>query len=176
MASTQSIIHSRVIEITDQEIERRKKFVGLEPVDIERIVSTKDVIVGKVEDLTNVFFAFLRGIEEAAPLFERADILAEAKRLKREHLIAMAQGKYDKAYVDQRLQLGLIYGKVALDVRVFLGAFHQLSQPRRRCTSVRRQFFVPVFLWGFDPDLFEHAVHALGLAPWNRNFVLESSL
>jgi rsbT co-antagonist protein RsbR len=107
---------------------RRKAFVGLEPVDIEHIVSTKDFITGKADDLAEVFFAFLRSIEEAAPLFERADVVIEAKRLKREHLIAMVQGKYDKAYVDERLQLGLIYSKVALDVRVFLGAFHHLMK------------------------------------------------
>jgi rsbT co-antagonist protein RsbR len=107
---------------------RRKAFVGLEPVDIEHIVSTKDIITGKADDLAEVFFAFLRSIEEAAPLFERADVVIEAKRLKREHLIAMVQGKYDKAYVDERLQLGLIYSKVALDVRVFLGAFHHLMK------------------------------------------------
>jgi rsbT co-antagonist protein RsbR len=128
MASTQSIVHSRALEITDQDIARRKAFVGLEPVDIERIVSIKDLVVGKADDLSDVFFTFLRRIEEAAPLFERADLLTEAKRLKREHLIAMVQGKYDKAYVDQRLQLGMLYGKVALDVRVFLGAFHHLMK------------------------------------------------
>ena len=128
MASTQSIVHSRALEITDQDIARRKAFVGLEPVDIEHIVSTKDIITGKADDLAEEFFAFLRSIEEAAPLFERADVVIEAKRLKREHLIAMVQGKYDKAYVDERLQLGLIYSKVALDVRVFLGAFHHLMK------------------------------------------------
>ena len=128
MASTQSIVHSRALEITDQDIARRKAFVGLEPVDIERIVSIKDLVVGKADDLSDVFFTFLRRIEEAAPLFERADLLTEAKRLKREHLIAMVQGKYDKAYVDQRLQLGMLYCKVALDVRVFLGAFHHLMK------------------------------------------------
>jgi rsbT co-antagonist protein RsbR len=128
MASTQSIVHSRALEITDQDIARRKAFVGLEPIDIERIVSTKEIIIGKADDLSDVFFTFLRGIEEAAPLFERADLLTEAKRLKREHLIAMVQGKYDKAYVDQRLHLGLVYSKVSLDVHVFLGAFHHLMK------------------------------------------------
>jgi rsbT co-antagonist protein RsbR len=128
MASTQSIVHSRALEITDQEIERRKAFVGLQPIDIKRIVSTKDVVTGKAGDLTDAFFTFLRSIEEAAPLFERADVLTEAKRLKREHLIAMVEGRYDKSYVEQRLQLGLVYSKVALDVRVFLGAFHHLMR------------------------------------------------
>lgn len=128
MASTQSIVHSRALEITDEEIERRKKFVGLEPIDIERIVSTKEILTAKADDLTDLFFQFLKGIAEAAPLFEHGDMVAEAKRLKREHLIAMAEGRYDKAYVEQRLRLALIYSKAALDVRVFLGAFHHLMK------------------------------------------------
>jgi rsbT co-antagonist protein RsbR len=128
MASTQSIVHSRALEITDEEIERRKKFVGLEPIDIERIVSTKEILTAKVDGFADLFFQFLKGIAEAAPLFEHGDMVAEAKRLKREHLIAMAEGRYDKAYVEQRLRLALIYSKAALDVRVFLGAFHHLMK------------------------------------------------
>jgi rsbT co-antagonist protein RsbR len=128
MASTQSIVHSRALEITDEEIERRKKFVGLEPIDIERIVSTKEILTAKVDGFADLFFQFLKGIAEAAPLFEHGDMVAEAKRLKREHLIAMAEGRYDKAYVERRLRLALIYSKAALDVRVFLGAFHHLMK------------------------------------------------
>ena len=38
----------------------------------------------------------------------------------------MVQGHYGKSYVDQRLRLGVLYSNVGLDVRVFLGAYHEL--------------------------------------------------
>jgi hypothetical protein len=107
------------------------KFVGLERSDLARIATIKDLVTRKADDFTEVFFDRLRSIPEAAPLFARADVLGEAKRLKRDHLIAMVGGAYDKAYVDQRVALGMLYGKVGLDVRVFLGAFHHLMRAGR---------------------------------------------
>jgi rsbT co-antagonist protein RsbR len=121
-------IHARALEISAQDAERRKQFVGLERSDLARIASIKDLVTRKADDFTEVFFDRLRSIPEAAPLFARADVLGEAKRLKRDHLIAMVGGTYDKAYVDQRLALGMLYGRVGLDVRVFLGAFHHLMR------------------------------------------------
>jgi rsbT co-antagonist protein RsbR len=121
-------IHARALEISAQDVERRKQFVGLDRSDLARIATIKDIVARKADDFTEVFFDRLRSIPEAAALFARADVLGEAKRLKRDHLIAMVSGTYDKAYVDQRLALGMLYGKAGLDVRVFLGAFHHLMR------------------------------------------------
>ena len=38
----------------------------------------------------------------------------------------MVQGRYDAAYVEQRIKLALLYGRVALEPKLFLGAFHHL--------------------------------------------------
>jgi rsbT co-antagonist protein RsbR len=120
--------HARILDINAQDVERRKLFVGLEPSDLQRIAAIRELVTRRVDDFTNLFFDRLRAVPEAAPLFARADVVAEARRLKRDHLIAMVTGPYDKAYADQRLALGLLYSKVGLDVRVFLGAFHHLMK------------------------------------------------
>jgi rsbT co-antagonist protein RsbR len=53
----------------------------------------------------------------------------EARAMKREHLLGMVEGKYDLAYAEQRIKLGLLYGRVGLPTKVYLGAF--------RCVIVR---------------------------------------
>jgi rsbT co-antagonist protein RsbR len=57
-------------------------------------------------------------------LFRKPDRPGEARRLKCDHLTAMAQGDYGARYVKQRLRLAMLYSEVGLDVRVFLGAYH----------------------------------------------------
>ncbi|MGH8371926.1 MAG: STAS domain-containing protein [Gammaproteobacteria bacterium] len=52
--------------------------------------------------------------------------MKRARKLKIEHLKAMVQGQYDEAYVEERLQMGLLYSRAGLDTRAFLGAFHNL--------------------------------------------------
>lgn len=114
--------------LTDHDVERRKAFVGLDRADIERIRSLKDLLERNVDDYVTVFFRALEKIEEAAPLFANAAVLADAKSRKREHFLALTAGEYDIAYAEQRIALGTLYSRARLDVRVFLGAYHQLMK------------------------------------------------
>lgn len=112
--------------ITEQNIERRKRLVGFGPDDAARIAGVRDVVVAHADALTATFFDFLSKLEEARVLFGYRELADQARELKRAHLIAMVQGNYDLAYVEQRVKLGLLYGRVGLDIKVFLGAFREL--------------------------------------------------
>lgn len=116
------------IPVTEQAVERRKKIVGLDTADIARIVSAKDVLLRRVDDYTEAFFNYLADLGEAPALFARRDVLDEAKRRKREHVIVLAAGNYGSAYVEQRIALGLLYSRYGLDTSAFLGAFHQMMR------------------------------------------------
>jgi rsbT co-antagonist protein RsbR len=115
----------RGMGITSQSIERRKRYVGITADDVAKIVTLKDVITEHVAPLTASFFDHLAGLEEARGLMTSRE-LEHAKVLKREHLLALVAGDYGPAYVEQRIKLGLLYGRHGVDARVFLGAFQQL--------------------------------------------------
>jgi rsbT co-antagonist protein RsbR len=112
----------------ERNVERRRRYVGLEPEDIERIKTLKPLIVREADRYVAAFFGHFAGFEEASGLTSKPEVLAEAKRLKHEHLLAMVEGSYGPSYVEQRLRLGILYGRVGLDVRLFLGAFHHMMQ------------------------------------------------
>jgi rsbT co-antagonist protein RsbR len=116
----------REMGLSEQNIERRKKFVGLGPDDLRRISAIKDLVVQHVAEYTATFFNYFAGLEEAKPLLSNRELCNKARLLKSEHLVAMVQGEYGTNYVQQRIELGLLYSKVGLDPRVFLGAFHHL--------------------------------------------------
>jgi rsbT co-antagonist protein RsbR len=112
--------------LTDAAIEYRKKIVGFEPADLDRIAAIKEVVSQHIEEYITTFFDHLSRLEEARALLASHAILTRARQLKREHLIAMVQGDYGARYVEQRLELGSLYAKAGFDARVFLGAFYQL--------------------------------------------------
>jgi rsbT co-antagonist protein RsbR len=116
------------LQLTEADIERRRRYVDLRAEDLERIASIKELIVRHADGLGAAFFDYLAKIEEARPLFGNAAVLEQARAAKREHLLAMVSGIYDRTYVEQRLKLAMLYGRVGLDSRVFLGAFHNLLQ------------------------------------------------
>ena len=121
-----SLADQSVLVLTEHDIERRKAFVGLEAADIERIRSVRELVERNVEGYVETFFRSLRGFPEAARLFASPGILAEIRTRKREHLLASVAGEYGLAYAEQRIALGALYGRVGLESRVFLGAFHAL--------------------------------------------------
>jgi rsbT co-antagonist protein RsbR len=118
----------RPLVITGHDIEERRRMVALDSDDIARVVALKSIVAPHVEQYTEGFFSHLRTIGAAAALFARPDALDEAKRRKREHLIAMVSGDYGEAYVGQRIALAMLYGKYGLEPRAFLGAFHHLMK------------------------------------------------
>lgn len=117
------------IGITEADLERRKIFVGLGPDDLTRIAAIKDLITSHADELTNAFFEHLASISEAKVLLGYRELTNQARALKRQHLIAMVQGRYDIEYAEQRISLGLLYGRVGLETNVFQGAFlHVLAR------------------------------------------------
>jgi rsbT co-antagonist protein RsbR len=121
-------INATLQGVVDYDVERRKRFVGLNAEDMGRIAAIKDAVIRHVDEHASAFFNFLSQFEEAGALFRDPELLRKAKRLKHEHLLALAGGDYSAGYVEQRVQLGAVYGRAGIDVRVFLGAFSQMMQ------------------------------------------------
>lgn len=114
------------IGLAADEVERRLRYMNFTPQDHARISDVRGEILDHLDEHLAAFFDHLSRFEEAQGLFRRGDVLEQAKRLKREHLIAMFQGNYDPAYVEQRFRLGQLYSRAQLDVGLFMGAFHEL--------------------------------------------------
>jgi rsbT co-antagonist protein RsbR len=108
------------------DLERRKAFVDLQTADGDRLAEIRDWMARNADRFAAAFFGHLEAIPEAASVFSSRATLESAKRLKREHIIAMAQSRYDQEYYDQRVRLALLYSRAGLDVCMFLGAFHQM--------------------------------------------------
>ncbi|MGH7440485.1 MAG: protoglobin domain-containing protein [Polyangiaceae bacterium] len=125
-AGAQALLHD--MGLTDENIERRRKGVGLDAPDLKRIAAMRELVVDGADRYAKAFFDHLAQQEEARPLLSSKALLERARRLKREHLVAMVSGEYGQAYAEQRIELALLYARAGLEPRVFLGAFqHMLS-------------------------------------------------
>jgi len=137
----------RDMGLTEANIQRRRKIVGLGPDDLGRIARIRSVVLEGVDQFVDAFFGHLSGLEDARPLLGNRELLERARTLKRDHLIAMVGGDYGPSYVEQRLELAMMYAKVGLPTAVFLGAFHALL---REIGVVVLRHFQRTPLEGFD--------------------------
>ena len=80
-------------------------------------------------------------------------MLTDAKRQKRDHLIAMVSGNYGgnygREYVEQRLRLGALYATVGLDFQAFLGAFYHLMRSIASAVILRAGSYLTVAFENF---------------------------
>lgn len=114
------------VGITEADVARRKEFIGLGAADLERLAAIRELIASHADELTSVFFDHLAGLREARVLLGYRELTEEARALKRAHLAEMVAGKYDLSYAEQRIRLGLLYGRVGLATKVFIGAFEHM--------------------------------------------------
>jgi len=126
LSKPRSALQFRMTEFAPSDIERRLEFVNLGPDDRARIAEIKADVLDHLDEHVEAFFGHLAKFEEARGLTGRPELIGEAKRLKREHLIAMVAGEYGREYIDQRFRLGQLYSRAALEVSIFMGAFHSL--------------------------------------------------
>jgi len=112
--------------MSERDIEHRKEMIGLDASDVRRLVALRELIGPRVEEFTSDFFSRLAGLDEARGMMANRAVADRARRLKRDHVAAMVGGDYGAAYVEQRLELALLYSKVGLDARTFLAAFHHM--------------------------------------------------
>jgi rsbT co-antagonist protein RsbR len=116
------------MRLDERAMELRRHAVSLGPDDDARIARIRPLVEQNLEELTNVFFSHLSQLDEAREFFRHRELVEQARALKREHLAAMVRGPYALDYAHQRLRLALIYSRVGLELRAFLGAFHHLMR------------------------------------------------
>lgn len=114
------------VGITEADLERRKQLIGLGPADFTRLEAIRDVVTKHADELTEAFFRHLANQSEAKVLLGYKELTNQARTLKHAHLIEMVGGRYDMTYAEHRIRLGLLYGRVGLETKVFVGAFQHL--------------------------------------------------
>lgn len=116
----------RAMGLTAEQIERRKAYVGLSADDASEIASIRKQVHDTIDQHIEAFFGWLAKQPEARGLMEDREALARARKLKRDHLEAMVDGKYGEPYVAQRLMLAQLYSNAGINTAVFLGAFNHM--------------------------------------------------
>lgn len=151
--------------IDERAIERRKQIVGIDSKDLVRIAAIRGIVLRKLDEHIGVFFEHLAALDETAALSESVPLLARARQLKQEHLLAMLAGDYGAKYVEQRIELGLMYANAGFDVRVFIGAFRRLLA--NIGASVMREF-------EHAPSLgFEHVMSVEKVASFDISLIVD---
>jgi rsbT co-antagonist protein RsbR len=114
----------REMEITEQEIANRKRFLEFDGEDVARLAEVNKIAQGYAEPVIEAFYNHLLEFEETQEFFRDPGVLERVKGMQREYFLRLTQGNYDKEYVENRLKIGEVHERIGLPVKSYLGMYN----------------------------------------------------
>jgi rsbT co-antagonist protein RsbR len=112
------------IEITAEEVERRKRYLQLDADDESRLVALNDLARAYAEPVIDAFYDHLLRFDETRAFFGDPELLERVKRKQVSYFLRLTGGSYDREYVEERLEIGAVHERIGLDPKYYLGSYN----------------------------------------------------
>lgn len=112
------------IEISDQELARRKAFLEINGEDVANLTGINELAERYADRVIEDFYRHLLTFDETRAFFGDPQSLQRVKRLQKEYFLRLTQGEYDLAYMRDRLTIGAIHERIGLPVKSYLGMYN----------------------------------------------------
>jgi rsbT co-antagonist protein RsbR len=112
------------IEMTEEEIVRRKEWLEFTDEDVERITRTTDFAQRVQDEVIDELYDHFLSFEETRQFFRDPQLLERVKMMQKEYFIRLTQGDYDKEYFENRLNIGSVHARIGLAPKWYLGAYN----------------------------------------------------
>ncbi|MFZ3017882.1 MAG: EAL domain-containing protein [Gallionella sp.] len=160
------------IGIDDAEIAQRQAFLSFDERDAALLESLHEILASRRDHLIEVFYDHLMLFPEIRPLLGDETKLARMKRAQMTYFDQLTEGRYDHAYVENRLHIGVVHQRVGLTPKWYMSAYckylsevmpvvfeHYAAEPERVLDACRALLKVIFFDMGLALDTYFHAEH-----------------
>lgn len=106
--------------MSPSEREQRLNYVGFTERDAELLRALRPLFEREVSGIVDTFYNRLLRFPETAQLLQDHTTVERLKRLQRDYLLRIAEGRFDEAYFLDRLRIGRTHERVGLDPRWYL--------------------------------------------------------
>jgi len=114
----------QTMDLTEQEIARRKAFLEFHDIDEQRLRALHSVAQGYADEVIEDFYTHLLAYDESKQFFTDPAILARVKAAQKQYFLRLTQGDYDAAYVEDRLRIGIAHERINLPVELYISAYN----------------------------------------------------
>jgi heme-based aerotactic transducer len=112
------------IGLTNEEIQWRKEFTGLDSADEERLERMEATMEDHLDPMVEEFYERLTDHQRTTEIFGRSTKgIEQLKRTQRRYLEDIFQGSYGLEYFESRARIGKIHDMLDLGPEVYLGAY-----------------------------------------------------
>jgi rsbT co-antagonist protein RsbR len=112
------------VDITEQELLRRKDFLEFGDDDIANLAGINDLARRYATSVIEAFYQHLLSFEETRTFFDDPEVLERVRKAQQDYFLRLTQGNYDLAYARNRLRIGAIHERIDLPVKAYLGMYN----------------------------------------------------
>jgi rsbT co-antagonist protein RsbR len=112
------------LDITTDEIERRKEFLEFGAQDVTALTSINSLAEEYAEEVIGEFYRHLLSFEEAREYFSDPKVLDYVKGRQRDYFLGLTHGEYGSPYVAERLAIGAVHERIGLPMKLYLGMYN----------------------------------------------------
>lgn len=111
------------IGITEPEIRKRKQWLQFGDEDVDRLRDINPVASEYADQVIDSLYEHFMSFPDTAAFFQDPETLTRVKALQKEYFFRLTEGEYDREYVENRLKIGAVHGRIGLDPKWYLGAY-----------------------------------------------------
>ena len=116
------------LQITDMEIEKRKKLLDFSEEDVLILLSYKPNIERYIDGIVKSFYDHQLQEPEIALLIGDAETFRRLTSAMKRYIFDMFDGHYDEEYVNRRLRIGKVHQRIGVSSKLYLAAIYQLQK------------------------------------------------
>lgn len=116
-------LQSLGIELSAEEIERRKRWLEFGFEDVERLGDLNELAGDYADEVIENLYEHFLAFPETSTFFADPRVLEYVKAMQRAYFLRLTQGNYDEEYVRDRVKIGAVHEQIGLDVKWYLGAY-----------------------------------------------------
>lgn len=116
------------LQITDMEIENRKKLLDFTEEDVLTLLTFKPTIAKYVDGVVKTFYEHQLKVPEIALLIGDAETFRRLSNAMTRYIFDLFDGHYDEEYVNRRLRIGKVHQRIGVSSKLYLAAIFQLQK------------------------------------------------
>lgn len=116
-----------LLELTEQEIVLRKKWLQFKDSDEEILTSeVNKLLSGELDTLIQHMYAHFLSFDETKSFFPDEETLKRAQFGQKQYFDRLTKGDYGASYVKDRLRVGSTHHRIELDPKWYIGAYNHV--------------------------------------------------
>jgi rsbT co-antagonist protein RsbR len=115
---------AELMNISEQELERRKQYLQFGPEDEARLRNLASVSEDYAQVVIDAFYQHLLSFDEMKIFFPDNKLLTRVKTRQKAYFLRLTQGNYNSEYAEDRLRIGAVHEQIDLPVKFYLSMYN----------------------------------------------------